>query len=105
MTTTGGTTSTKLVAKAVAAGYEHTCAVLDDGTLQCWGSNVYGELGNGSTTSSSLPVTGSDINNAIAVAAGGNFTCALLAGGTVQCWGLNDAGQLGNSTTTNSLVG
>ncbi len=54
----GGTTSTKLAAKAVAAGYEHTCALLDDGILQCWGSNAYGELGNGYTTNSSVPVQG-----------------------------------------------
>ena len=92
-------------ARAISASngfYGHTCAVLDDGTAQCWGNNVYGELGNGTTTSSSTPVTVSGITTAGAIAAGGylGHTCAQLDNGTVQCWGYNGSGQLGDGTTT-----
>ena len=76
-TNTGGTTSTgssantKLVAKAISAGYYHTCVVLNGGTIQCWGGNGYGALGNGtSTNGSDVPVTVAGITNATAVAAG-----------------------------------
>ena len=82
---------------------ESSCAVLSGGTVQCWGDNSSGELGNGSTTDSSVPVTVSGITNAMAVARG-NDTCAVLSDGTVQCWGDNSHGDLGNGTTTNSLV-
>ena len=44
---------------AIATGYLHTCAMLDNGTAACWGYNFYGQLGNGSMTSSSVPVLAS----------------------------------------------
>src|SRR5664280_2794775 len=102
VTSAAGATSTKLVATAVAAGFSHTCALLIGGTIKCWGDNGFGELGNGSTTSSSVPVPVSGITNATAVSAGADFTCALLAGGTVQCWGRGDQGQLGDGTIPTS---
>jgi alpha-tubulin suppressor-like RCC1 family protein len=86
-------------ATAVATGGYHTCAMLSDGSIQCWGNNSYGQLGNDTTTSSSVPVTVSGITNAVAVAAGYDHTCALLSDGSVQCWGVNGDGQLGNDTT------
>jgi len=93
---TGGTV------RAVAAGLGHACALVSGGTIWCWGYNSYGELGNGTTTNSSTPVTVSGITTATAVAAGNSHTCALLSGGTVQCWGNNSGEQLGNGTTINS---
>ncbi len=66
---TGGSTNPKLVAKSITAGYRHTCAVLSGGSVQCWGDNEFGQLGDGSTTNSSTPVTVSGITNATAVAA------------------------------------
>jgi alpha-tubulin suppressor-like RCC1 family protein len=84
-------------------GY-HTCAVLRSGTVQCWGDNGNGELGNGIATNSSVPVSVSGITNAVAVSGGGGHTCAVLSSGTVQCWGLNSDGELGNGGTTNSSV-
>jgi alpha-tubulin suppressor-like RCC1 family protein len=78
--------------------------MLSGGTVQCWGDNKAGQLGNGTTTDSSVPVTVSGITNATAVAAGGLYACAMLSGSTVQCWGDNKAGQLGNGTTTDSSI-
>jgi hypothetical protein len=79
----------------IAAGYLHTCAVLADHTVWCWGANGYGQLGDGTTTSSPTPVAASGISTAVAITAGNWHTCALLADHTVWCWGDNYRGQLG----------
>ena len=104
-------------ALAVSAGANHTCAVLDDWSLACWGSNDNGQLGDGSTTPSSntpvpLPAIGGDV---VAVSSGGSHTCALLdSSKTLKCWGGNSHGQLGQggtnqqndaSTVTSTLTG
>jgi len=95
-------------AVAISAGGWHTCALLRDGTVQCWGQNTYGQLGDGATVAPSAPsrsptpVTVTGITTAIDIEAGISHTCALLRDGTLQCWGRNDAGRLGNGTTANS---
>ena len=92
-------------ATQVATGDEHSCALLATGTVDCWGYNLYGELGNGSLmTSSAVPVQVSGIATAIEIAAGDFGACALLADGSVDCWGINGNGQLGNGTMTDSNV-
>jgi uncharacterized repeat protein (TIGR01451 family) len=91
-------------AMSISAGVTHTCALLADGTIKCWGSNLYGQLGNGSLVASSTPVTVAGISTAVAVKSGGYHTCALLSDGTVRCWGYNNYGQLGNGSYTNSSV-
>jgi alpha-tubulin suppressor-like RCC1 family protein len=94
-------------ATAVASGgrtsYGHSCAVLSGGTVQCWGSNASGELGNGTTTAPDGGVAVvSGVSGATAVIAGQNYSCALLSDHSVKCWGSNANGELGNGATTSS---
>jgi alpha-tubulin suppressor-like RCC1 family protein len=88
-------------AQSVTLGVSQSYALLADGSVRAWGSNSFGELGNGSTTNSSTPVTVSGLTGVTAVASLGNYACALVSG-SARCWGRNDSGQLGNGTTTNS---
>ena len=82
---------------AVRSSGGTTCALLATGGVMCWGDNIAGQLGNGSTTSSNAPVAVSGISNAIDLAVGGLTTCAVLADGTAACWGYNRDGELGNN--------
>lgn len=88
-------------AVAIAAGEYHSCALLDDGTVRCWGFGESGQLGYGNTNNigdTELPSTVGPVSlggRVIAVDAGYDYTCALLAAGTVRCFGDNPRGQLG----------
>src|SRR5258705_9556224 len=102
---TPGETGGRALGSRIAAGIagNHVCAVKEDGTVRCWGSNSSGQLGNntgGSGQFSAAPVTVSDLTDAVAVAAGAAHSCALRATGSVVCWGSNDRGRLGDGTTT-----
>jgi len=93
-------------AKAISAGLYHTCAILDDDTAKCWGGNINGQLGDGTTTNRIDPSALSAINlgagrTAKAISAGGFHTCAILDDDTAKCWGANGGGRLGDGTTTN----
>ncbi|MCP4501453.1 MAG: hypothetical protein GY822_15950, partial [Deltaproteobacteria bacterium] len=101
------------VAQVSAGGSKnkgHTCAVTTDGAAYCWGSNQYGQLGNGLNTKSLEPVkvvSGDEgfVNGSVRqVSAGKSYTCAVTTGNTAYCWGKNDSGQLGNRTNTKSPV-
>jgi alpha-tubulin suppressor-like RCC1 family protein len=80
---------------AVAAGGRHSLALLANDTVVAWGANGLGQLGDGSTTESSVPVAVQGLSGVTAIAAGGSHSLALLANGTVMAWGDNEAGQLG----------
>lgn len=89
----------------IAAGGDHTCALLTGGDVLCWGSNGSGELGlpDGSSLRSS-PVAVPNLSDVKGLAAAPDFTCALMSGGSVKCWGNNSAGQLGSSSASSSAV-
>jgi alpha-tubulin suppressor-like RCC1 family protein len=91
----GGSINGITTARGVTAGEDHTCARLSDATIKCWGSNLYGRLGNGTVTDSLVPVPVTGINTATTVKAGDQHTCARLSDGTIKCWGYNAYGQLG----------
>jgi alpha-tubulin suppressor-like RCC1 family protein/sugar lactone lactonase YvrE len=91
-------------AVSVATGHDHACALLDDGTVRCWGDNAHGQVGDGTQTPRLVPVQVAGLTDAVAIAAGFMHTCALTAGGAVRCWGANDHGQLGDGTTTMRLT-
>lgn len=87
-------------ATAVAAGYLHTCALVAGGGVRCWGANDRGQLGDGTTTDSSIPVEVALPAAASAVATGYAHSCAVVSGG-VWCWGDNTTGEIGDGTNTN----
>lgn len=85
---------------AISAGTAHTCALLSDKTVWCWGLNTYGQLGNGSTTTSLVAVSTGLTNIAILGQSTGNHTCAVSITNILSCWGANTYGQLGDGTIT-----
>lgn len=93
---------------AISTSWLHTCA-LADGKAYCWGSNTYGQLGNGEEADSSTVPVAVDTSDALkdkvvtAISTGGEHTCAL-ADGEAYCWGNNAYGQLGNASYTRSKV-
>jgi alpha-tubulin suppressor-like RCC1 family protein/outer membrane protein OmpA-like peptidoglycan-associated protein len=94
-------------ATAIAAGNLHTCALLDNGTVHCWGGNTSGQLGYGHTAAigddetldTVGPVNLGPGRTATAITGGVGHTCAVLDDGTVRCWGRSLAGELGYATT------
>jgi len=95
--------------KAIAAGDKHSLALKEDGTVWAWGKNNYGQLGNGSTEESSIPVQvmvdpeiGTVLTDVKAIAAGQGHSFALKNDGTLWAWGWNGNAQLGNGSTVDS---
>ena len=74
----------------------HSCALSSAGEAFCWGSNRYGQLGNGTTTPRPEPLPVSGGHRFTQLAAGGNHTCGVTASAELYCWGRNRSGQLGN---------
>ena len=87
-------------ATAISAGGGHTCALLSDATVKCWGRNGSGQLGDGTHTRRLTAVAVRGLAGATSVSASYGMSCALLADGTARCWGNNRSGQLGDGTTT-----
>ena len=91
----------------VSAAQDHTCAILDDDTLKCWGNNDYGKLGYGDSTNRFSPEATAVVDlgsgrTAKMVSAGAYHTCAILDDDTLKCWGNNGNGQLGIGGLTSS---
>ena len=88
---------------AISAGYAHSVAVRNDGTVWTWGSNDSGELGDGTTTERDSPIQVPGLGGVRAVSAGNAHTLALKSDGTLWAWGNNASGQLGDGTRTDRL--
>ncbi|TCJ98215.1 UNVERIFIED_ORG: regulator of chromosome condensation (RCC1) repeat-containing protein, partial [Anoxybacillus amylolyticus] len=86
--------------KIVNAGGVHSLAIGQDGKVYAWGSNYYGQLGDGTTTSRTTPVQVQGLSNVVAVAAGRAHSLAVTADGKIYSWGWNYNGLLGDGTTT-----
>jgi len=84
----------------LSLGGNHSCALIGTGEVFCWGENVNGQLGDGTSTPSATPVRVSGISTAVAISAGLAHTCATLSDATLVCWGSNDFAQIGDGTTT-----
>ena len=76
--------------------------MLSDGSVDCWGLSILGQLGDGTRNWSNVPVAVAGISNATAVSTGGESSCAMLVGQSIKCWGANYYGALGDGTNTNS---
>ena len=89
----------------VASGHHHNLAVKSDGTLWAWGTNDYGQLGDGTTgVDRSPPVRVSGLTGVVGVAVSGSSSLAVKSDGTLWAWGFNGNGQLGDGTTTDRLT-
>lgn len=88
----------------IATGFNHNCALDSNGGVYCWGQNAYGELGNNSTTKSSVPVATSmnefGGRKVKQIVAGFFYTCALTTDGSVFCWGTAENGRIGTGQTS-----
>jgi alpha-tubulin suppressor-like RCC1 family protein len=84
---------------AIDAGVQHTCAIGTSRSVSCWGANAFGELGDGTTTVSDVPVAAL-FPSATHVAAGFGHTCAVHTDGMAWCWGMRVNGRLGDGTAS-----
>jgi alpha-tubulin suppressor-like RCC1 family protein len=89
---------------AIAAGANHSLALLSNGTVMAWGENEAGQLGTGNLQESDVPVAVKGLSGVTAIAAGGNHSLALLKTGAVMAWGENEVGELGSGSTKDSDV-
>lgn len=90
--------------KTIVTGNDHVLMINSDGTVSAWGSNTYGQLGNGTNTSSIEPVVVQGLSDIIEVTAGDGYSLAMDKNGEVYSWGRNSWGMLGNGNTLNTNV-
>ncbi len=91
---------------SICTGYDYSCALLVNGTVECWGDNTYGQLGNGTTTASgtAVKVLLGDSGTAVQISCGLYHACAVMGDDNIQCWGYNGVGQLGNDSFTSAAT-
>ena len=90
--------------KTIVTGNDHVLMINSDGTVSAWGSNTYGQLGNGTNTSSIEPVVVQGLSDIIEVTAGDGYSLAMDKNGEVYSWGRNSWGMLGNGNTLNANI-
>ncbi|GBD33168.1 hypothetical protein HRbin33_02148 [bacterium HR33] len=86
----------------VGAGVGYSCALDEAGSAYCWGSNTFGQLGDGTTTGTLAPVKVASPVAFTSISTGYFHSCGVGQDGKIYCWGANGRGELGNGTTTNS---
>ena len=95
--------------KQISVGHHRACAIASDDKMYCWGNNMGGALGNGSTADSHIPVS-VNMSGILAgkvirrISIGAFHTCVYATDNKIYCWGSNNYGQLGNNSTANSGV-
>lgn len=90
---------------AVTVGAHHTCVLMTNGGVKCWGFNEHGELGDGTQESKLNSVNVTDLpTDVVAISASSYHTCALITNGSVKCWGQNSNGALGNGTRIDQAI-
>ena len=87
---------------SIAVGTNHSCAVSAAGDMYCWGLNVNGQLGIGTTAPQTYPVQVTGVSGVVTPAVGATHSCALTSSGATYCWGAGASGGLGNGATVNS---
>jgi len=93
-------------ATQVSVGFEHACALLQNGTVRCWGRNQNGQVGDGTTSTRNTATVVVDeagtgaLSGVVQISASLDSTCATKADGTARCWGANESGQLGDGTAS-----
>jgi alpha-tubulin suppressor-like RCC1 family protein len=90
----------------LALGDDHSCIIIEDGSVRCWGSNVNGQLGDSTTNDEWYPIATVGLGGKVlSLNAGGHHTCVQLEGSNmVQCFGDNQSGQLGDDSTITRLT-
>ena len=87
----------------LTAGDGHICALDQAGVARCWGTNGYGQLGDGTTQTASRPQAVTQLEQVAQISAGEGFTCAVNTAGEAYCWGYNRNGQLGIASNVDQL--